>query len=177
PVYRTYGAGAAMTERDRRILDAAVEEASGISPPLAEAIAAVASFLKGDAPSNGVETATLARYRFEQLSGPAMAKGVEDTLFYRDHRFLALNEVGCDPAHPAGDLERFHRRMQERAARGDLSRSGTSTHDTKRGEDARARLHALSEAPEARNLQVAGWRNMNSGLIDTKHGDPAPEPE
>src|SRR5690606_5463373 len=66
PVYRTYGAGAAMTERDRRILDAAVEEASGISPPLAEAIAAVASFLKGDAPSNGVETATLARYRFEQ---------------------------------------------------------------------------------------------------------------
>jgi (1->4)-alpha-D-glucan 1-alpha-D-glucosylmutase len=177
PVYRTYGAGKPMDDRDRAVLDAARAEASEMEPHLAETIAGVASFFKGDVQATNPEAARLACNRFEQLSGPAMAKGVEDTLFYRDHRFLALNEVGCDPAHPAGDLERFHRRMQERAARGDLSLSGTSTHDTKRGEDARARLHALSEAPEAWNLQVARWRNMNKGLVDIRHGNPAPEAE
>ena len=177
PVYRTYGAGKPMDERDRAVLDAATAEASETEPHLAETIARVASFFKGEARATNPEAARLACNRFEQLSGPAMAKGVEDTLFYRDHRFLALNEVGCDPAHTAGDLARFHRRMQERTARGDQSLSGTSTHDTKRGEDARARLHALSEAPEAWNLQVARWRNMNKGLVDTTHGDPAPEPE
>jgi len=161
PVYRTYGAGGAMPERDGRVLEAAAVEAMQYLPDGHDTLQELVSFFKGEAPIRDEEAARLARIRFEQLSGPAMAKGVEDTLFYRDHRFLALNEVGCDPAHPAGNVERFHRRMEERAARLDHSLSGTSTHDTKRGEDARARLYAISEAPELWAEGLERWKSMN----------------
>ena len=89
------------------------------------------------------------RRRFQQLTGPVMAKSLEDTLFYRYGRLIALNEVGGDPGRFGIGVEAFHRENRERAADWPNAMIATATHDTKRGEDARARLYALSEMPDS----------------------------
>ena len=86
--------------------------------------------------------------RFQQLSGPAMAKGVEDTALYRDTRLVARNEVGGNLARFGRPVAELHRANADRAARWPQSLLATSTHDTKRGEDVRARLAVLSERPD-----------------------------
>ncbi|MDZ7781415.1 MAG: hypothetical protein U5K56_00180 [Halioglobus sp.] len=86
--------------------------------------------------------------RFQQLTGPAMAKGVEDTAFYRFHRLIALNEVGGDPSCFGVSVARFHDVCTETLAHHPQSLLATSTHDTKRSEDVRARLLLLTEMPE-----------------------------
>lgn len=85
--------------------------------------------------------------RFQQLTGPVMAKGVEDTAFYRFHRLSCLNEVGCDPERFGISVEEFHRYCAGKLERHPKSLLATSTHDTKRSEDIRARLALLSEMP------------------------------
>jgi (1->4)-alpha-D-glucan 1-alpha-D-glucosylmutase len=85
--------------------------------------------------------------RFQQLSGPAMAKGVEDTALYRDTRLVARNEVGGNLGRFGRPVAELHRANAEREARWPRSLLATSTHDTKRGEDVRARLAVLSERP------------------------------
>lgn len=95
--------------------------------------------------------------RFQQFTGPAMAKGVEDTAFYRYHRLLCLNEVGGDPGRFGVPPAEFHRRAAEALARRPLSMLAGSTHDTKRGEDCRARLALLSEIPARWRRLVASW--------------------
>lgn len=110
--------------------------------------------------------------RFQQLTGPAMAKGVEDTAFYNFHRLVALNEVGGDPGRFSIPLEDFHRDcavVQERWPRTQLA---TSTHDTKRSEDVRARLYLLSEIPERWGEAVRSWSEQAK-----KHGAPDPNTE
>jgi (1->4)-alpha-D-glucan 1-alpha-D-glucosylmutase len=87
--------------------------------------------------------------RMQQLSGAAMAKGVEDTAYYRYSRFIALNEVGGDPGHFGISLQEFHALQVSRQSHQPASMTSLSTHDTKRGEDVRARLAVLSEIPEA----------------------------
>ena len=87
--------------------------------------------------------------RMQQLSGATMAKGTEDTAFYRYARFIALNEVGADPDELGIDLEAFHAAQVARQDRQPRSMTGLSTHDTKRGEDVRARLAVLAEIPQA----------------------------
>ncbi|MET0358582.1 MAG: malto-oligosyltrehalose synthase, partial [Pararhizobium sp.] len=116
------------------------------------------------------------RSRFQQVTGPIMAKAMEDTAFYRYHRLLALNEVGGNPAEEAMSITHFHAAMQRRAAEQPHAITTTSTHDTKRGEDARARLYAISEAPDVWAKAVARWYAMNAGLIQTLADGPAPEP-
>jgi (1->4)-alpha-D-glucan 1-alpha-D-glucosylmutase len=91
--------------------------------------------------------------RFQQVSSPVMAKGVEDTLFYRYLRMVSLNEVGGDPGHFGSSVAAFH----ERRLVGSRSLLATSTHDTKRSEDVRARLAALAEVPEAWEQAVQRW--------------------
>ncbi len=86
--------------------------------------------------------------RLQQLSGATMAKGVEDTAYYRYARFIALNEVGGNPAQFGIPVEEFHRLQVERQAHQPESMTGLSTHDTKRGEDVRARLAVLAEIPD-----------------------------
>lgn len=167
PVYRTYVGHGAAGKIDHDILQAA----SGANATAASFH--VFSILAGTHAQARSETARLARQRFEQLCGPAMAKGVEDTLFYRDHRLLALNEVGCEPDRPAPAPSRFHRRMEARAAAGDHSLNTTSTHDTKRGEDGRARLMALTEAPDDWARALARWSEHLAGKAD---GAPGPSP-
>ena len=146
PVYRSYlPAGA-----DR--LATAIERACTARPDLAESIDALAPRLADPAD----ELCT----RFEQTSGAVMAKGAEDTAYYRYTRFVALNEVGGDPGRFGLGLDAFHAAQAVRQQIAASSMTTLSTHDTKRGEDVRARLAVLSELPDewaalARHLMSA----------------------
>jgi (1->4)-alpha-D-glucan 1-alpha-D-glucosylmutase len=100
--------------------------------------------------------------KVQQFTGPAMAKSLEDTAFYRYHRLLALNEVGGNPAAHALPLATFHRMMQTRAQEWPHGMTATATHDTKRGEDARARLLALAELPGEWASAVGRWKLLNA---------------
>ena len=105
--------------------------------------------------------------KVQQVTGPMMAKSLEDTTFYRYFHLLALNEVGGDPVLPALSVAEFHQRMVERAAVTPHGLTATATHDTKRGEDARARLLALSELPDEWAEEVTAWAGLNAGFADT----------
>jgi (1->4)-alpha-D-glucan 1-alpha-D-glucosylmutase len=99
--------------------------------------------------------------RFQQLSGPAMAKGVEDTAFYCLNYFLSLNEVGGDPGKFGVNEDEFHKFCVEQHKHSPHSMLGSSTHDTKRSEDVRARLNVLSEIPAEWSVAVLRWSKMN----------------
>jgi (1->4)-alpha-D-glucan 1-alpha-D-glucosylmutase len=100
--------------------------------------------------------------KVQQFTGPMMAKSLEDTTFYRYHRLLALNEVGGDPAASALSAGDFHGMMQVRAGEWPHGMTATATHDTKRGEDARARIMALAEIPGEWTSAVARWKLLNA---------------
>ena len=99
--------------------------------------------------------------RSQQLTGPLMAKGVEDTLLYVYNRLLSLNEVGGNPSHFGIDLDLFHQFNQKKVKNWLHGMNTTATHDTKRGEDIRARLNVLSEIPQEWEQQVNQWREIN----------------
>ena len=145
-VYRTYGEDGILSAIDMDRLRNAAVTARKRGVASARGIERVLSLLECSRP--GIErTESAFRTRFQQLTGPIMAKAVEDTLFYRDNRLIALNEVGTTPAAAVGDVACFHDAMA-RFLGEPMGLAATATHDTKRGEDARARLYALSEAPE-----------------------------
>ena len=148
PVYRTYGDASGFREDDRALLRDALDRAApnGDGALMARALEAL-----------GKPEAWEARARFQQLSGPAMAKAVEDTLFYRYNALIARNEVGCDPVEPPGGAEAVHAAFARRVEE-PYQLSATATHDTKRGEGGRARLYALSEAPGAWIGAFDTWR-------------------
>lgn len=104
---------------------------------------------------------TLFYTRCMQFTGPLMAKGVEDTLMYRYSAFIGNNEVGDSPGADRLFSEKFHNAMQERYELWPLAMNSTATHDTKRGEDARARLQALSDFPDEWMIVVNAWHNYN----------------
>ena len=143
PVYRTYLRDGPSSAEDRAILERVREEA----PTYAEldetgAIDSVLNHLI-DA---GNEADRRLRTRLQQTSGALMAKAVEDTLFYRYNRLISANEVGGEPDHPAQPPAAFHGYM---ARHGGTALNATATHDTKRGEDARMRVAAIAELPDA----------------------------
>jgi (1->4)-alpha-D-glucan 1-alpha-D-glucosylmutase len=100
--------------------------------------------------------------RFQQLTGPVAAKGVEDTAFYRFHPLASLAEVGGDPSDFGFSLERFHRACEERQRRVPHTLNATSTHDSKRDEDVRCRIDVISEVPELWRSAVTRWRAQNA---------------
>lgn len=134
-VYRSY----LPLGRDQ--LEAAVDTVREQQPELSDTLTALLGRL-------GDPREEVAR-RFEQLCGAVMAKGAEDTAYYRHARFVALNEVGGDPDRFGLSPAEFHRAQQERQQRTPDAMTSLSTHDTKRGEDVRARLAVLSEIPDA----------------------------
>jgi len=142
PVYRSYLADRSASRESILELLASIEQRHGDNH---QAITFIGSLLTH--PNPDYECIEL-RIRFEQLSGPAMAKGLEDTLFYRNARFIALNEVGADPELFGISVEDFHTKNTERLAHCPNSLIATQTHDTKRGEDLRARLLTLSFMPD-----------------------------
>ena len=174
PVYRTYvDTTGAPTEADRRDLDWAIAQARRNDPDLDPSIFDfVHRMLSGDLvakPRSGFSRSSVLRaaMKLQQYSGPVMAKGLEDTAFYRYNRFVGLNEVGGDPAQFGIALKAFHQANMDRGKRWPHAMLGTSTHDTKRGEDTRARLAALSELPEEWTRQVQAW----SRILHARRGD------
>lgn len=172
PVYRTYGYRGFLSAEDETVLRRAFKQAQS-RLPTAFALGAVASLLRGDI---AADQASEFRTRFQQLSGPVMAKSVEDTLFYRYNRLIASNEVGADFATLPGGIISFHQFMRDRLRLQPHGLSATSTHDTKRGEDARARLYGLTQYPEIWSAGVERWRSMNSAFRTELADGPAPEP-
>jgi (1->4)-alpha-D-glucan 1-alpha-D-glucosylmutase len=174
PVYRTYVDGeGAPTDADRRDLDWAISLARRNDTSLdASVFDFVNKLLSGDLvaePRSGFsrEAALRCAMKLQQYSGPVMAKGLEDTAFYRYNRFIALNEVGGHPDEFGLSIAAFHRANRQRAERWPHTMLCTSTHDTKRGEDARARLAVLSEMPEEWAQRVVTW----SRLLRARRGD------
>ncbi len=115
------------------------------------------------------------RRRFQQLTGPVMAKSLEDTLFYRFVELLALNEVGGDPGEYGVTAEHFHALQAARARDWPNAMITTATHDTKRGEDARTRLLALSEVPEEWADAWALWGELAKPHLSQVEGEAAPD--
>jgi (1->4)-alpha-D-glucan 1-alpha-D-glucosylmutase len=113
--------------------------------------------------------------KFQQLTAPLMAKGFEDTALYVYNRLLSLNEVGADPGRFGCSMDEFHQFMHTRVRRWPHSMNATSTHDSKRGEDVRARLNVLSEIPEKWRSQLNTWHENNRTLKKTVQGRTAPD--
>jgi (1->4)-alpha-D-glucan 1-alpha-D-glucosylmutase len=180
-VYRTYREGEEpMADEDRRVVAAACATAlrrnARLDPQPFELVREV---LTGDYPGAAgpaEERSRLAGWAldFQQYTGAVMAKASEDTAFYTYNRFIALNEVGGDPARFGDAPEAFHSAAAERARRMPHSLLATSTHDTKLGEDARARLYALSELPHEWFDWAHEWRQLNAAHKTLVDGRPAP---
>jgi len=167
PVYRTYVTpGQPVSEEDRAIIERAVIAAKRRNPALEES---VFSFLRDILllrfPENLDDEAREAHahfvLKFQQSTGPIMAKGLEDTVFYIYNRLAALNEVGGEPQHFGFSADEFHQRNFERQRDSPATLLATSTHDTKRSEDVRARMVAISEVPQLWRSTLRRWRVIN----------------
>ena len=177
PVYRTYGTAQGLPPADLALMQKVVSKVKTSSfAPEPTALDFITRILTGDLPDSARDDAARFRTRFQQLTGPLMAKSVEDTLFFRQNMDLALNEVGAEPLRRNFSLARFHQEMQTRLEKQPDALSGTSTHDTKRGEDARARLYTLTEAPARWAECVTRWREMNKDKVSMLEDGPAPRP-
>lgn len=162
PVYRVYGEDGPLSPQDRASLDAARQAAaSTLDGEGRAALDRLVALLARDEPAAESEAGRRAQRRFQQLTGPLMAKSFEDTLFYRHARFIAANEVGCGPDEPGIGAPEFHDGNEKRATGWPGSMLATSTHDTKRGEDARGRLLAASHDMEG---WKAAWNAFQDGV-------------
>lgn len=180
PVYRTYiDAGRPEpSPSDRAVLAGAFERASATGRADASALAALEQVMLGawhDAPRAVAASRLAFVLRWQQLTGPAAAKGVEDTALYAWAPLASRNEVGGDPGVPViGAVARLHERLTERAARFPRSLNATNTHDTKRSADVRSRLDALSEHAAEWERLLASWRRRHRAFQRRVSGQLAP---
>jgi malto-oligosyltrehalose synthase/4-alpha-glucanotransferase len=181
PVYRTYVTGRGVAADDRRDIDWAIGQArksyAGPDPEILDFVrAALTTELADWSPAFDREEILRFAMRFQQYTGPVMAKALEDTSFYRYNRLLSLNEVGGDPRQFGVTISAFHHLMQERAKSWPNALSALASHDTKRGADLRARLNVLSELAPEWNQRVRRWASLNRFKRGKVAGDPAPSP-
>ncbi len=183
PIYRTYVEGDRpedVDERDRRYIESTIAVAKRRSPAMSGSIF---DFLRDilllrcpdrldDAQKR--ERIELVR-NLQQITGSVMAKATEDTAFYVYNRLVSLNEVGCDPLVFGIDVEAFHRHNARRLERAGGSLTATSTHDTKRGEDVRLRISALSEIPEEWEQQLQRFAEINRPHLNVTGDTPVPD--
>lgn len=175
PVYRTYVDGwrGAIDGRDVEYVQSTLERAKArgvvMNATIFDFLGEI--LLRRYAPHvSAAERAVMLRFamRLQQLTGPVMAKALEDTVFYTYNRLVSLNEVGGEPETFGVSVATFHAMNLERSRRWPLALITTATHDTKRGEDVRARLHVLSEVPEEWERRAARWSELNrrhKGLV------------
>jgi (1->4)-alpha-D-glucan 1-alpha-D-glucosylmutase len=175
PVYRSYVVAerGEVTDEDVAVVTAAVERARAARPDLdADLFAFLEDLLLLRVTGEAEGDLTM---RFQQLTGPAMAKGVEDTAFYTFVRLVSLNEVGGDPSRFGVSVTAFHDACEEAARRWPAGMLCTSTHDTKRSEDVRARISLLAEIPGHWAETVRRWRDHNQRHRIDGWPDPAAE--
>ncbi|HEX5691888.1 MAG TPA: malto-oligosyltrehalose synthase, partial [Roseiflexaceae bacterium] len=181
PIYRTYITGPdGVAARDQLAVETAVAEAKKRNPRTAESIfdfirdtllfRNLHRFAAEDLPQ-----LTDVVMKFQQLSGPVMAKGVEDTAFYLYNRLSSLNEVGGHPEHFGSSVADFHHQNIARCERWPHAMLATSTHDTKRSEDVRARIDVLSELPDAWLGLITRWGKRNAEHKQLVGGEMAPD--
>ncbi|MBA4104354.1 MAG: malto-oligosyltrehalose synthase [Pirellula sp.] len=181
-VYRTYvpPRGWEAGEEDHRRIGLAVRLAKRRNPSMSRSLFDfIASVLLLQFPTalNQEDREAWRHFalKLQQVSGPITAKGIEDTAFYRYYPLASLNEVGGELDAGGLEVEEFHRLMHHRAATWPNGMSASSTHDTKRSEDVRARLHVLSETPRRWKESVLLWRQMNRRFLADWDGDPIPD--
>jgi len=172
PVYRSYISEAGVREPDRRNVEIAVQRAITRNSTMSRLLFHFVRntlLLKFPDAATVEDKAEQTHFvgKFQQVSAPVMAKGVEDTAFYVYNRLLSLNEVGGDPGRFGVPDEALHRYLQERQAKWPFGLSPLSTHDTKRSEDVRARLNVLSELPDEWREAVLRWSLLNAPLRGT----------
>jgi len=177
PVYRTY-IDEQVHPDDRRYIDWAVARARAESrAPDVDVFDFIRDALTCELPVRSPALAAAVRQfarKFQQVSAPAMAKGVEDTAFYRYNRLASLNDVGGDPTEFGFPPAKFHRASAHRAKHWPHTMLATSTHDNKRSEDVRARIDVLSEMPAGWRLRLRRWQRMNEGRKAMVEDAPAP---
>lgn len=182
PVYRTYirpETGEVHVD-DRRRIQEAVRLAKRLNPAMSPTFFDfIASVLLLEMPEGLSDEDKRERLqfvlRFQQFTGPVKAKGLEDTAFYRYYPLASLNEVGGDPAVAGVSIEQFHRRLIEQSSSWPHTMLSTGTHDTKRGEDLRARLNVLSEVPDAWEAAIRRWQDLNVGARVELDGGAVPD--
>lgn len=193
PIYRTYVNENGWAPDDRAALERAIARARRRNPAMESSIfdffrevmlprdpGDVPAGLErrdGYPPADAEEAAARLKFamKFQQYTGPLQAKGLEDTAFYRNNVLLSLNEVGGDPSRfgvPAAD---FHAMNQQRRQEWPYEMIATATHDTKLGEDVRARINVLSEMPAEWEREVAKWMRVNKTARSIIDGEPAPD--
>src|SRR5882762_4183112 len=181
PVYRTYlEPSRPVSEEDRNVIERAVAAAKRRNPAIEES---VFNFLRDlllfRFPENLDEEQRAEHVqfvlKFQQFTGPIMAKGLEDTVFYIYNRLAALNEVGGEPQQFGLSIERFHQRNLQRQRDWPASLLSTSSHDTKRSQDVRARMLAISEIPELWRRSLQRWRVANRRWKRTINNAKAPD--
>jgi (1->4)-alpha-D-glucan 1-alpha-D-glucosylmutase len=183
PVYRTYITRRHETpdKADQQHIETAVSRAKKRNPTLDPTVFDfIRDVLLLKYPEYLSEEEITARYnfvmKFQQTTSPIMAKGLEDTAFYIYNRLISLNEVGGEPDQFGITLANFHRQQAERQNRWPYSLLTTSTHDTKRSEDVRARINVLSEWPKEWKAALTRWSRFNRKKKITLEGSPAPGP-
>jgi (1->4)-alpha-D-glucan 1-alpha-D-glucosylmutase len=181
PVYRTYLApGQPVSEDDRRVIERAIASAKRRNPAMEESIF---NFLRDvllfrfpeNLDEQGREEHMHFVLKFQQFTGPIMAKGLEDTVFYIYNRLAALNEVGGEPQQFGISIDSFHQRNLDRHLHWPATLLATSTHDTKRSEDVRARMLAISEIPEVCRRSLVKWRTVNRRWKKTVNESESPD--
>jgi (1->4)-alpha-D-glucan 1-alpha-D-glucosylmutase len=182
PVYRTYVGDeeGEPTARDRAYIEQAVAEAKRRNPTVNVSVFDFVRdvlLLRHPGAADQAERAERRHFamRFQQTTGPVTAKGVEDTAHYRYNRLVSLNEVGSDPARYGESPAAFHEKNARRLMRWPEAMLATSTHDTKRGEDVRARVNVLSEVPERWGAEVRRWREIARRFKRDVDGEAAPD--
>ena len=187
PVYRTYVDVEGWTPSDRAVVELAIARARRRNPAME---ASLFDFFRevmlprvdqaeggprverrgGYPPASPEEAEQRLNFamKLQQYTGPVHAKGLEDTAFYRYNLLLSLNEVGGDPARFGRSVEEFHESNARRLEQWPLEMLATATHDTKLGEDVRARLNVLSELTDAWGREAAKWMRVNKAAPDNR---------
>jgi (1->4)-alpha-D-glucan 1-alpha-D-glucosylmutase len=178
PVYRSYVSPVSFSDADRQFIERAIAKAKEINPGLLFELDFIERFLLLRFTNQNEEERknwTHFVMRFQQLTGPLMAKGFEDTTLYIYGQLLALNDVGGDPDRFGATVEEFHRFNRRRAERWPHALNATATHDTKRGEDARARLFVISELAEEWERRLKRWSRLNRSKKEVHRGQEVPD--
>lgn len=164
-VYRTYATEGALSAQDREIINRSIADCRESFPILTNELDLIHAYMlqEPDLELTDDEKEGWNRFlmRLQQYTSPLMAKGVEDTVFFVYNRLVSLNEVGGSPERFGATLEDFHAFNAMRASKWPAAMSATGTHDTKRGEDARARITVLSEIPEVWQSCLDRWSELN----------------
>jgi (1->4)-alpha-D-glucan 1-alpha-D-glucosylmutase len=194
PIYRTYVDESGWIPDDRASVERAIVRAQRRNPAMDttlfdflrevllprdpdDVLAAVYERRDGYPAADATETAERLRFamKFQQYTGPLQAKGLEDTAFYRYNMLLSLNEVGGDPSRFGVGAVEFHEMNQLRRQDWPYEMLATATHDTKLGEDVRARIDVLSELPDEWGREASRWMRIAKSAKTIVDGDPAPD--